>query len=417
MRKKHNLQKESGQLMKKLSMGLLALLPILAWYAIPFPVGLGYAMVLFLSVYTIVLRQFKINIFPSTFWIVCVYVCFIWSYRHDMELWTLFPPGGWIFFIFLLAIVWGVLTFDLQLLRKYMRWVVLTAAVLFWIQFGLKLLYGANVICFVPNLTGSFTYEGLSYTELVARQLKGSRPCSIFLEPSYMAYYFVTYLGIAWFGGKLKEKWYSKEIIFIIVTLLALQSGSGMVALAILIGVKIFKIYWTASIRRRLTLLITVLPVIGLSIYFYTESEMGQKMLSRSQELSTEQTSGYDRVVGGYVMFDHLQKDQQIFGISDARDIFGTEKSDGNKRFYVNGFQMMLLTFGYVGTGLYLLFYISLFRKVELYARISIIILLVMSLLESNYLNAYMMLLTIIPCADYYYRKKAKRKIYKLVET
>lgn len=417
MRTKHNIQKESGQSLKKLSMWLLALLPILAWYAIPLlSFGLGYAIVLFLSVYTIAKRQFKINVFPVSFWIVCAYVCFIWSYRHSMEIWTFFPPGGWIFFIFLLAVVWGVLTFDLQLLKKFMRWVVLISAILFWIQFGLKLLYGANVICFVPNLTGSFTYEGMSYSELAATQLNGSRPSSIFLEPSYMAYYYVTYLAITWFGSKLKEKWYSKEIVFIIVTLLALQSGSGMVALAILIGVKILNVYWSSGIRRRLYLMLAVLPLVGLSIFIYTESEMGQKMLSRSQELSTEQTSGYARVVGGYVMFALLQKDQQIFGISDPRDVFGTDTSDGDNQFYVNGFQMMLLTLGYVGTGLYILFYISLFRKVELYARVSIIILLVMSLIESNYLNVYMMLLTIIPCADYY-KLNAKRKIYKLVET
>ena len=35
-----------------------------------------------------------------------------------------------------------------------------------------------------------------------------------------------------------------------------------------------------------------------------------------------------------------------------------------------------------------------------------IIVLLVMGLLESNYLNPYMMLFTVIPCADYYHNQK-----------
>lgn len=35
---------------QKLSMAILAVLPLLAWYKIPFPVSLGYALVLFLGI-------------------------------------------------------------------------------------------------------------------------------------------------------------------------------------------------------------------------------------------------------------------------------------------------------------------------------------------------------------------------------
>lgn len=46
-------------------------------------------------------------------------------------------------------------------------------------------------------------------------------------------------------------------------------------------------------------------------------------MLSRTEELSDEGTSGYARVVNGYMMFDQLTPEQKVFGISDARERFG----------------------------------------------------------------------------------------------
>ena len=399
-----NISKPQG--FQKLSMAILATLPLLAWYKIPFPVGLGYALVLFLSIFTIFIKSFKINVFPPIFWCLFAYICCMWVYNNDFELWTLIPPGGWLFFLFFLALIWGVLNFDLQLLKKYMRWVVLISAVLFWVQFILKISTGSQTFCFVPNLTGAFTYEGMSYAELAAHQLQGARPCSIFLEPSYMAYYYITYLALVWFDEDNKEKWLNKEIIFIIISLIALQSGSGIVGLAILLTVKLFNMFWTADLVRRIILIILTLPLIICTVYLYVGSDIGQDMVSRSNEFSNEGSSGFTRVIGGFLMFDQLNLKEQMVGIPNARERFGMEKWDGSYVFYANGVQTILLSLGYIGAILYFLFYASLFRKVRLSSRMSIIVLLVMALLESNYLNPYMMMLTTIPCAEYYYKKK-----------
>ena len=395
--------------LQKISMALLAGLPLLAWYAIPFPVGLGYALVLFLSAYSIVRAKFRINVLPLAFWCVFAYIAVVWTYRSGFQLWSLLPPGGWLFFIFFLALVWGVINFDLEHLIKYMRWVVWVSAALFWIQFILKLSTGSAMFCFVPNLTGAFTYEGMSYAELAANQLSGSRPCSIFLEPSYMAHYYVSYLALVWFAKDAKTKLLSKEIVFIIITLIALKSGSGVVALAALFAVKLFSVYWNAGNARRVALILFSIPLIVASVYFYIGSESGQNMLLRSTELSTEGTSGYTRVVAGFVMFDQLDFNEQLFGISDAKERFGLERWDGSVAFFANGFQTILLSLGYVGALLYLLFYIVLFRKVSLYSKMCLIMLLLMSLLESNYLNPFMMLLTIIPCGEYYKKQSILR--------
>ena len=101
-------------------------------------------------------------------------------------------------------------------------------------------------------------------------------------------------------------------------------------------------------------------------------------------------------------MFEQLSSTEKIFGIPDAEERFAFKKANGNYVFYVNGMQSILLKLGYIGTFLYLLFYINIFRRAKIVSRLSIIVLLVMSLLESNYLNPYMALLTIIPCSELY---------------
>lgn len=387
----------------KVSMLILALLPILSWYKIPFPVSLGYAIILFLSAYTIVKAGFRINVVPTIFWIVFAYVCFMWIYNHGFAFWTLLPPGGWVFFIFVLAILWGVISFDMGLFKKYMRWVVMISGVLFWIQLALYTATGNQQICFVPNLTGAFTYEDYTYADIVKRQLDGGLPCSIFLEKSYLAYYFLTYLAIIWFDNK--NKLFSKEIIFVIATLIASRSGTALVGFVVLFAVKMFSTFWNKNVRKRILLIFFIVPLIVGAFYVYAETELGQQMLSRTEELSDEGTSGYARVVNGYMMFDQLTPEQKVFGISDARERFGYEKKSGAFVFYVNGVQSILLNLGYIGILLYFLFYANVFHKVGLTSRMCVVVLLVMSLLEANYLNSYMMLLTIIPCAEVYLKR------------
>ena len=179
-----------------------------------------------------------------------------------------------------------------------------------------------------------------------------------------------------------------------------------MIALSVLFTVKMFSMFWSASAGRRLLLIFLLIPLAIFIVDIYMGSEMGQMMLSRSNEFATEGTSGFTRVVGGYLMFDQLSFSEQMVGIPDAHERFGVLKFDGNFVFFANGVQTILLSLGYLGTLFYLLFYTSLFKRISLASRMCIIVLLIMSLIESNYLNPFMMLLTINPCAEYYYNKQ-----------
>lgn len=400
-----------ADLFSRLFMLILALAPILAWYDIHFPVGLGYMLILFLSAFVIAKNRFQVSVMPNAFWLLFAYVCMMWVYNNNFAIWTVLPPGGWLFFLFVLAVIGGTLSYNLNLLKKYMRIVLLIAIALFWVQFIMMITTGSQQICFVPKITNQFTYEDMSYAELVANQLRGERPCSIFLEPSYMAYYSLAYLVLEWFGSEAKQKWLTKEVALILVTLLALRSGSGMVGGAILFAVKMFSMFWNASIGRRIAMLLLLIPLIVGSFFVYQNTEAGQAMLSRTSELSTESTSGYSRVVGGYLMFYTMSPSEKMVGIPNAREVFGIERADGRTIFYINGIQTILISLGYIGALVYLLFYASLFRKVSLQSRMSIIMLLTMGLLESNYLNAYMMLFSIIPCGEYYLNYKKRLTI------
>lgn len=397
---KRSLNRSNLQL-RKISMGLLAALPILAWYKIPFPVGLGYALVLFLSAYVILKKNFKVKVVPYSFWIMVGYISIMWVYHNHFSLKSLFPPGGWRFFIFLLSIIWGVITFDGPLLQKYMRRIVLISIGLFWIQLFFMMLYGTNVICFVPNLTGAFTYEDMTYSELATHQMHSSSPSSIFLEKSYMAYYLISYLAITWFQNRNRDVLINKEIIIIGCTLIALRSGSGMIGLAILGITKLFEIFKDAKLKRRITILAVLIPILIGGVRYFAKSQIGEALISRSDEFTNEGSSGFDRVVGGYLMFATLNSREKLIGIPDPAAKFGSITSAGKIKFYVNGVQTVLLTLGYIGALIYLLFYSSIFIKVELSSKMCIIVLLILSLLESNYLNPYMMLLSIIPCASY----------------
>lgn len=392
--------------LRKVGMLIFILGPILAWYKIPFPVGLGYALILFISAFAIFKSGFKINVLPWTFIPLFIYICFSWCNNYHFELWTLFPPGGWNYFIFVLAVLGGVLLYDEELCARYMRTIVLLSISLFYVQFILLRTTGSQHFCFVPPLTSEFVYEELTYSEMIARHLASKYPCSIFLEKSYMAYYLLAYLCLILFKNIDKEKTRTKEILLIVITLILLRSGSAIVGLSVLLIGKAFHAFWgNSNNSRRVLMIVITIPISILSIWLYQNSESGQELLSRQQEFTTEDTSGYSRVIGGYIMYGSMTPQEQMLGKPNAREVY-TIEHHGTSLFYVNGVQTILLCLGYVGALLYLFFYSTIFKRVNISSRMCLIILLTMALLESNYLNPYMMLMTIIPCANYYYKNK-----------
>lgn len=393
--------------LSNIAMAVLAFFPLLNWYSIPFPISLGAVLTLGVSIVGLLVPGFKVRMFPGLFYVLMFYIFVIWSYRQGMTVWSFLPPGGTTFFIFLISLGGGTALFNLKLLRRYMGIVVFVSVFLFWIQLVAIYTIGKS-FCFVPNLTGKFIYEGLTYAEMVVFQ-KNNSPCSIFLEKSYMAYYLVTYLCLRFFSPDLRELFLKPVNIILVLTLLVLNSGSGILGLAVLIAVKLFDIYYSSGRKRRFVVPVVVLLLMGM-IYVYIHSGLGSAMADRSQELHTEGTSGYDRVVSGYVVYGLLPHQEQLIGTTkDRAASFSDQGYINYERFYVNGIQMVLITTGAMGLLLYFMFYASLFRPGDILTRMSIITLLLFSLIESDYLNPYHLILTVIPCAIVYQQNVVNR--------
>ncbi len=403
------------QALRILAMGLLALYPLLNWYEIPFPITLGMTLVLAVSVLAFLIPGFKFRVYPVFFYVLMLYVFAVWSYQNGFGLWTLLPPGGVLFFIFLLTLGGGVLLFDLKSLRTCMGIVVAIAVPLFWIQF-IALHTTGEKLCFVPKLTGLFSYESMTYAEIVTLHKSRLSPSSIFLEKSYMAYYLVAYLCLRLFSPDMRSKFLTPVNIVLILTLLMLRSGSGIVGLAVLIVVKILMLYNSGN-KRRWYVVFLLIPLLAALSFVYLRSEIGESLSERTIELSTEGTSGYARVVAGYVVYGTMSPVEMLFG-TNIDNVIGY--SDVNyiseDKFYVNGVQTILMRVGIVGLLLYLLFYGSVFRKGDILAKMSIITLLLFSLLESDYLNPYHLLLTVIPCAIVF-RQDNNRVSFDIVTT
>ena len=386
--------------LSNIAMLLLALLPMLHWYDIGLPIGLGEFLLTLLMILAIGLGQFKLSAYPKIFYVVWIYVAINWYCYDFYPDWKGILPGGVVFFIFAINVGVGIILFNMDVLRKYMRWIVIVAIVIFWFQFAMLHLGGTGH-CFVPNLTGHFLYEDLTYPELVAKQLRSARPCAFFIEKSYMAYYMVIYLCIEFFHGNTKDILFSKLAIAIIVTLIMLQSGSGMVGMALLIVAKVLTFYWNKKTVRYLALLLAI-PVLLFFFKLYVSTDIGFAMLDRQTELSTEGTSGYTRIVEGYLYYSSLNDVQKLFGTSYADLNNLTYLSYSNRNFSLNGIQYPLIQLGIVGLILWLLFYIYVFRKTSICGKMCVLVYIVLSALEVTYLGSYMVMLTIIPCSVLY---------------
>lgn len=390
--------KQSSSGLCAAAMVLLALNPLLHWYDIGLPIGFGDVLLILLSMVAIGLQKFKLRAYPKMFLLLWAYIAIVWYYYNISADWKSFIPGGVIFFIFAIDLGMGISLFNLEKLKNCMKWVTILAIILFLFQFSMQELTGEH-FCFVPNLTGHFTYEDLKYGEVLKRHLASERPCAFFLEKSYMAYYLVMYLCLELFTGKGKEKLLTPLSIVIILTLLLLRSGSGLVGMVIPLLIKIFSYYWHKK-GVGIIMLILSIPIVILAVYMYVRTDIGASMLERQDEITTQGTSGFTRVAYGYIFYEQLAPLQKLIGTSmaDINDLIYISHSD--RKFALNGIQSILVSLGAIGLALWGLFYVKVMRATTLCGIMCVCVYIVLSAVEVTYLGPYMLLLTVVACAE-----------------
>lgn len=382
------------------AMVLLALYPMLHWYDIGLPIGLGDVLMILLSMVAIGMQKFKIRAYPALFFLLWTYIAIVWYYYNISSDWKTLLPGGIFFFFFAVNMGTGISLFNMEKLKMCMKLVVILAIIVFLFE-SIMVSVGGIRFCMVPNLTGHFTYEGLTYAELASRHLSNDhKPCAFFLEKSYMAYYLVMYLCLELFTGKGKEKFVTPLSIIIILALLLLRSGSGLVGMVIPVLVKMMSYYWQKTRGVGVLFLAISIPIVIIAVYFYVRTDIGSAMLERQEEITTEGTSGFTRVMYGYMFYDQLAPLQKLIGtsVTDINDLIYISYSD--RKFALNGIQNILVSLGAIGLALWILFYLKVMRDTTLCGICCVCVFFVLSAIEVTYLGAYMLLLTVVACSE-----------------
>lgn len=400
-----NISYNKVKIINKITMFLWALYPILGWYSSFTSFSLGMLILLLLSLSAICNGKVNNTVFPFIFYIVWFYVALNYYGYASLSDIKSYLPGGFPFCIFVFSLIGGIVYYNQEYLKKYMSWLVKLSIFLFWVQILLSI--EGTRVCFVPNIGLDFLYEDMSYAQIKARHLIGM-PCSFFLEKSYMAYYLCTYLCFELFDERGKKVIMTKFSMIIILTLLMLRSGSGMLGMAVIIIAKILTYLNCMSSAKKIVYFFLCTCFFVGSIWVYIQTESGSEILGRTEELTTEGTSGFTRVAAGYFMYANMPLENQIFGMDRATFLNTDTTFYHDETLYLNGVQNILITLGIVGLVLYILFYSFLFSKGSVVSRVAILVFLLFSLLEFTYLTIYMAMFTVISCGELYYRKSGR---------
>ena len=118
--------------------------------------------------------------------------------------------------------------------------------------------------------------------------------------------------------------------------------------------------------------------------------------MSRLVELNAEDgvgSSGFARLFYGYIVFNELPLNKQLWGASRT---FAYEVHEAG---FVNGISDMLFIHGYVGVFLLLLFYIRTFKSKEILPSAVSILFIAASAVEATYLGPLMVITAAIICS------------------
>ena len=382
---------------KKIAMLLLSIYPLLYYYTGPANLSYGhYLLFIYITFLIIKYNSYRILTFPISFFMVWgMATISIWYNSSDLKI-SYFIPGGVNFCSWAVFFGFTSYFFSLNYLRKYMRIIFLVSSVIFILQ-----IIASNVgrpFCAVLPLSSHISYGDLSFDQLVQIHISRDRYSSLFMEPAYFAQYLIVHLCIELFSDESSNKIFNKYSILIIIVLLLMRSGSGYIGVFSLLFMKLMVYLSNKRIVWRIGFVLLMAPVVYYALSNYAETEIGIDVYSRTTEIGEDGTSGYIRIVQGFIVYDYLPIENKIFGISDEQlyslNVPFLNKDDSS--FLFNGIQMILIKTGLFGLVLFILFYVNLFRNNKNLARVSVLLLLLLSCIEQTYLMPLMLILTTI---------------------
>lgn len=377
------------------SMVLLALYPVLYSYMNSFSMNYGEVFfIVLLPLIFLMAKTYKILLLPPSYLVFWLYVASLLIIDSGEFKITYLIPGGIAFTCFSLMLGVTSKFINVKFLYNLMKFVFIAASIVYIMQ-SLDLMPSEFSRCYILPISDHLAYSNIDYDGLMDLRQYGTRPASIFLEPAYFAIYCCIFLILELFYKAGENRLFTKFSLLIIVQLLFLRSGCALLGLGTVILVK--TIFYLKYSNRPIGYFLLVIPFFLVAIYYYFSSEMGSALLERTEEFSTEGSSGYLRVFQGYFIYDYLPSLNKIFGISTAKLSnmyipFLSVRNNGEVSTFTNGFFTLLIRTGLVGFLLFVKIYVRLYKSTNNMGKASLWLLFALSLVEQVYLLFPMLL-------------------------
>lgn len=289
-----------------------------------------------------------------------------------------------------------------RLLMKYYKAVVYFTVFIFALQELSFILLGHRFSGLLPFFT---LYNDVPAAQYATTLINAPRSSSIFVEPSHYAQYLAPFLALSLYGLYDKRKFINKESIIVTVVFLIMRSGNGIFLCASIWGVHLL-IANIGKFKKFLLVIPLSLFVAYQGYTVFSQTEQGAALLDRQEELSSDydrtDSSGTIRIFRGFFVQEEMTPFTKIFGVGQggANDIIdhSSVKWMFFNEHYLNNASGFLISYGYIGTLLFLLFLFSQYNKQNKGSLMLIVAFIVLCFIESFMCDSRMLLYTSLIC-------------------
>lgn len=355
---------------------LLVLYPITNIYGIGVQgMSLGKILLLISGFYILANERIASLRFPPRYFKFAVWMLLV-PFLYILSSWTnvqsiCYKSLGLIVFILLVGISIRIVKVDLAL--RYFRMTTLAVTSFFYIQYTFDKVLGLKILGIIPGLPLA---DSTSTDMYVSMQSKLTRYCSFFLEPSHFAVYISLFLAIKLM--LLKGKVFERDVLFVFIALILLQSGNGYSCLiAIAIAYVISNKSYILCSMKRIIITITTILFLYIGYHYISQSDAFSDTFDRVEEVDSsgnQNSSGFTRIFRGFYFYSDLSPIEKVVGIGQGNE-FDYAKAHRMHSFrmldtytdavYLNGVQQILVYGGIIGGFLFIYFLSIYYKKKE----------------------------------------------------
>lgn len=249
---------------------------------------------------------------------------------------------------------------------KSYRIIAIVCIAFFWIQdlsFQMTGYRPSGVMMFLPLQATKESAGDIAF----AQMYENARSSSFFSEPAHFVQFLLPLLCIELFST------YKNLIraIIIVLTLLYLRSGNALAGLGAVAVVYVLQLFSSKESLSKKVLIMLVVVFAGFGGVKYAESEVGENLMERREEIDFNATSGgsgFLRVVRGYIVYGDFNVIEKIIGLRGHERLeehtkkFTLAFSYGASN-YFNGIQYVLIHTGLIGMIIFLSLLYSLSKR------------------------------------------------------